>query len=1335
MTKYKPQQRTIKPTQKKREPGKAGKLYLLLFPLKRFKPFGKKKSRGQRAGYPALISPLQGLKSPALPIWQSLKSLKGFSLVELLVTTGLASVILTGTFKMLDISSQSSRVVKSVSSEQDLRYTVKDTILLNEENCKHNLKPSSGGISQSTGVGELTTLKTKNPNKTLVQTGPANLFKGDLEVVKMELSKDGSDPTTTSVKEVTPTKDPVDRTFTVHYKKAGLGNFSTMGGKDCTATDTDGCYFVSCDLKYQLNSAGTEVSTCTVTNCGGSGGSLAGGANCYTVDQDDPKGRTLIGCGGASDVITNRATVLGYGAGAGGQKGVAIGYKAGAGITNRPAPGVYIGVGAGEQANTTGNESSVMIGNDAGQKATSNQIVAIGRKSCQKAGVGNICIGYKAGQHVEGSQSVIIGQRAGFKNSASPAGTMTGGQNVFIGSQAASHNTKGSENVFIGYQAGQSNTIGGKNVFIGKLAGSKNIGRNYDNSDSRNIIKSGGHFNTFVGHAAGRDNTQGEANTFVGMQAGKNTTTGNINTFVGHNAGEFNTTGYGNIFVGEAAGIRNSTGSNNTVIGTYSGQWFTSAHDQIFIGANAGEFITTGNSNTIIGKSAGQNRTSSKKNVLIGRLAGHCEIPSSETDTHTKRNTYRTNHCTGDENVLIGYRAGLKTSKGSNNVMIGKEAGQANTLGDRNIFIGIGAGYRNIGRHDNANTNTNEWGGHDGIFIGPWAGYHHTYGRENIFIGSGAGHYTTESHRNTFIGKGAGRGNTIGDSNTMVGALSGDNTKTGHVNAFYGYLTGWKNKGGHRNTFIGSQAGSRNEDSHDNTFVGFNSGGSTGDGRASSVKVTYKLSEGKWLDAQGREVREAKKDGETPTDGQEKEVTLWAINSGTQNTFMGSQTGMNNTTGQYNTFVGYQAGLHNTTGNSNIFIGWNAGSDGNRTRKDGTGRANVFVGRETGIKNTTGSFNTFVGNSAGRANTTASENVFVGRQAGKDNTTGTGNVFVGYQAGQANIGGSNDAGSKNTFVGYKAGLQNTTGKGNTFVGWEAGRSVTTGSENTYVGWRVNGCPSTTSNTGSKNVFLGYKAGLTCSSGEKNIFIGHEVGPHPTQTESAFGLSISASNQLNIGNVIAGKTHNTGPKGPNLSHLGSEGGIIVNGNIAYTGKLKKCDSNGCSDFTNVDHNHAQMPSSSREYKKNIQPFTNYEKNLNDIVQTPLFTYEYKKDQPEKTRWGVISEELPEHLQIQEGEKPSLPDWPSVFGTFWGAIKALNAKLKSLKEGVKSLALQVKNFKNKVLKEIAELKDLFFGLKDRVKKLEQQLLEESKARKALEFQLKELQKSKKPKKEAS
>lgn len=79
--------------------------------------------------------------------------------------------------------------------------------------------------------------------------------------------------------------------------------------------------------------------------------------------------------------------------------------------------------------------------------------------------------------------------------------------------------------------------------------------------------------------------------------------------------------------------------------------------------------------------------------------------------------------------------------------------------------------------------------------------------------------------------------------------------------------------------------------------------------------------------------------------------------------------------GSNNTFVGYNTGFANTSGTENTFIGHIAGS--NNT----TGMDNLFLGHQSGNSNTTGSFNIALGFNSGSVNTTGSSNIFMGRSA------------------------------------------------------------------------------------------------------------------------------------------------------------------------------------------------------------------------------------------------------------------------------------------------------------------------------------------------------------------
>ena len=198
--------------------------------------------------------------------------------------------------------------------------------------------------------------------------------------------------------------------------------------------------------------------------------------------------------------------------------------------------------------------------------------------------------------------------------------------------------------------------------------------------------------------------------------------------------------------------------------------------------------------------------------------------------------------------------------------------------------------------------------------------------------------------------------------------------------------------------------------------------------------------------------------------------------SGTSNTFLGYESGYNDTSGYKNTFLGYRSGYSNTSGYSNIFIGDSAGY----TNSDGY--KNVAIGNQSGKSNVSGDFNVFLGYNSGASNT-ANNNVFLGYESGKSNTSGTNNVFIGNSTGFSNINGN-----ANVFLGLNAGYLSTTGDYNVFLGYWAGYS-NTASRNSFIGYEAGKVNS----TGGNNIFMGYQAGLDNTSGASNIFIGNRAG--------------------------------------------------------------------------------------------------------------------------------------------------------------------------------------------------------------------------------------------------
>lgn len=128
-----------------------------------------------------------------------------------------------------------------------------------------------------------------------------------------------------------------------------------------------------------------------------------------------------------------------------------------------------------------------------------------------------------------------------------------------------------------------------------------------------------------------------------------------------------------------------------------------------------------------------------------------------------------------------------------------------------------------------------------------------------------------------------------------------------------------------------------------------------------------------------------------------------------------------------NVTLGYGTGASLTTGGSNnVFIGVNSGTHTT------TGLGNVFVGCESGRESLTGNYNTFIGN-----------------QSSLGNSSGVGNTSIGSSSGY-----NNTSGQYNTNIGTASGLSISSGIRNICVGTQSGEGLTTGYYNTFLG-RVN----------------------------------------------------------------------------------------------------------------------------------------------------------------------------------------------------------------------------------------------------------------------------------------
>ena len=145
------------------------------------------------------------------------------------------------------------------------------------------------------------------------------------------------------------------------------------------------------------------------------------------------------------------------------------------------------------------------------------------------------------------------------------------------------------------------------------------------------------------------------------------------------------------------------------------------------------------------------------------------------------------------------------------------------------------------------------------------------------------------------------------------------------------------------------------------------------------------------------------------------------------NTALGLNALVSNTTGIRNAAVGLDSLTSNTTGDGNAALGDGA------LQENTVGIANTAVGFDALCFNASGHNNAAVGEKALFLNTTGSWNTAMGRGALLNNTTGFSNTATGLSALV-----DNTTGSSNTATGRNALLNNTTGSNNTAIGFGAG---------------------------------------------------------------------------------------------------------------------------------------------------------------------------------------------------------------------------------------------------------------------------------------------------------
>jgi len=508
------------------------------------------------------------------------------------------------------------------------------------------------------------------------------------------------------------------------------GSGNTILGKDALTTNLTGGDNVAIgkkSLKLNTNSYNTAVGKDALENNVATKNTAIG----YQAGHEITSGATNVIVGaGALDAATTVLSSVAIGVDAMGavpadqavEGATAVGYEAfkGTASTTDGANGtVAIGYAAGAAITTGGGNT--LVGYSAGDALnTGNLNTTLGRHSLGAATTasGSVAIGYQTGNTIStGNQNIAIGF------DAMQGGTVTGDNNIAIGTSAGDALTSATNDVLIGKAAGGALNVGGDNIAIGEnaLSSATNTGGvvAIGHEAGASINSNDANLSVLIGFNAGDAITDGSLNVGIGYNALGSNVSGDKNVAIGYQAGEdYNpTANFGNcVFVGHQAGLNVSTarkatiignaavglgvmtGHENTVIGNEAGYDLTGGTSNVIIGDEAGANLTTGKDNVIIGQSAGDATTDTSGSVIIGMAAGGTMAAGANANTFIGYNAGANDGTmTGDANVVIGYNTAKTLTTATDNTIVGKAAGLTLTTGNYCSIVGASSNVNATG--------------------------------------------------------------------------------------------------------------------------------------------------------------------------------------------------------------------------------------------------------------------------------------------------------------------------------------------------------------------------------------------------------------------------------------------------------------------------------------------------------------------------------------------------------------------------------------------------------------------------------------------------------------
>ena len=839
------------------------------------------------------------------------------------------------------------------------------------------------------------------------------------------------------------------------------------------------------------------------------------------------------------------------------------------------------------------------------------------------------------------------------------------GNSMIIGKDAGiSDNGSTNFATYLGYQAGKDAVDGFANTYVGANAGSLN---------------SNGMENTILGVSAGYD-SEGSNNTFIGRDAGRISGSGISNTFIGHSTG-INSFGNRNVYIGASTGT-NTAGNNNIGlgIGTLSSQ--LSGSFNIALGGSAGGNTRLGSNSIFIGNEAGSEEDGSN-NIFIGAQSGF--------------------NNGGQDNVFLGSQAGENAS-GSGNVFLGKQAGRnedgsdklyiANNATNPLLFGDFSSSQLFLNRSSEITSaevfglraNTGSFGGMyietSGLTGKPFYGFAiNGLSKSWIYHDGGTNQLRFHIDGNRLSIKSDGQ---LRINNTYE--LPGEDGLNGQV-----LITD-----GSGNLNWGSKAAPLLEDNDSDTRI-------TVEEIADEDKIRFMTGNVTSLIVDSLHMELLHHDsslfiGLNAGKNNNQNISISELD-GRYNSFIGLNAGMENKidpswcTGfniieplllggcaSHNTFLGANSGKNNTLGRNNLFIGSHSGFSQNTNvgsyveQGYGIGSDNVYMGFVSGYSNKAGYRNTFIGSYAGQFNGMNQDNsdnqiggydnTYIGGRAGMFNENGKENVYVGTLAGGHF---DNDEGDNNTFLGFEAGLR-SQGDNNVYLGSQAGSgggiSSFSQNNNVYLGTNIG---TLLNGNFSNNTIIGFEAGKTVD-GSNNIAIGRQAAT------DGFG----GDDRLVIGSTAGGKL-------PIIYGELQSNKVAINWDYSSTAIPQALSVNGNASKTTAGD---WLANSDRRLKKNIAPLDSKEM-LAKLLEMKGVSYEWRDsitgfDRPEGIQHGFIAQDIekvwPENIESDD-KGYLMTSYGTYDHMYVEAIKALNEKVNKLEAQNRELMTLVMEIKGR------------------------------------------------------